>query len=144
MSTIQEVVDCARTWKGTPYKDKGRKKGVAGDCLAILIGPGHELNLTEFDTNEYTLRPNTQKLMQMADKIMDRQKRTRADLKFGDIVLMKFRKRPMHFGIIADGAEPFSLIHSSMEIGYCCEHRLDVEMCRKIFRIYRIPGVNYD
>lgn len=144
MSTIQEVVDCARTWIGTPYVDKGRKKGVAGDCLAILIGPGHELDITQFDTNQYTRRPKPKLLLEMADKQMIRQNRTRANLKFGDIVLMKFRKRPMHFGILADSETPFSLIHSSAEIGFCCEHRLDEEMCRKIFRIYRIPGVTYE
>ncbi len=144
MVTIQEVVDSARTWVGTPYKDKGREKGVAGDCLAMLLGTGHDLGITNYDINEYTVRPNPKKLVEETEKVLIRQRRGRADLRFGDIVLMKFRTIPMHFGIIADLATPFSLIHASLELGFCCEHRLDDEMRRKIFRIYRAPGVTYE
>ncbi len=144
MPTIQEVVDSARTWIGTPYVHNGRVKGVAGDCLAMLIGTGHDLNVSKFDTNEYTQRPNPKRLLAEADEVLIRQERTRADLYFGDIVLMSFRRIPMHFGIIADADKPFSLIHASAELGFCCEHRLDAEMCRKIYRIYRAAGVTYE
>ncbi len=144
MPTIQQVVDSARTWIGTPYTDKGREKGVAGDCLAMLIGTGHDLSISDYDINDYTVRPNPKRLIEETEKVLTRQNRTRADLIYGDIVLMKFRTIPMHFGIIADLVAPFSLIHASAELGFCCEHRLDDELRRKIFRIYRAPGVTYE
>ena len=36
--TVDDVVKEARTWIGTPFVHQGRTKGLACDCLGLMIG----------------------------------------------------------------------------------------------------------
>ena len=38
-----EIVKCARSWKGTPYKHQSSLKGVGADCLGVVRGVWKEI-----------------------------------------------------------------------------------------------------
>lgn len=49
------VVECARTWIGTPYVPQAQVKGAGCDCAGFVVGVGKELGLIPpgFDPGAY-------------------------------------------------------------------------------------------
>lgn len=142
MVSSADVIAAARSWIGTPYRDKGRRKGKGADCIGLLVGVAHELGLSDWDIRAYTRHPRPEILLRHCDEQLVKTGRFRNDLRLADIIVARERSVITHLGIIADGDNPFSLIHASFELGFCGEHRLDEATRHKICRVYRFPGVS--
>lgn len=139
MTTRQDVIDCAREWLGTRWQHQARVKGVGVDCAGLCIGVGRELDLlpADKDINGYGREPDGT-LLQIADTFAIRILNPVP----GDVVVIAFNGRPMHFGILAtapDGAE--TLIHAYAQARKVVEHRLDAQWRARIVAAYRFDGV---
>ena len=64
---VSALLTEARSWLDTPYHHQGRLKGVGVDCIGLIIGVAHALNLSEFDTHDYARIPNANMLESLLD-----------------------------------------------------------------------------
>lgn len=113
MTTRAQIVDCARSWLGTPWQHQQRAKGLAVDCAGLIIGVARELGLVdaEFDVNGYGRRPSGE-LIDLCAHYLDPV--AQADLQPGDVVVVSIYREPQHMGIAADYAHGgLSLIHAA-------------------------------
>lgn len=139
MVTRQDIVDEARKWIGTPWQHQARVKDVGVDCAGLCIGVGRELGLLTLDQDVqgYGREPDGS-LLKVADTFANRV----GDPLPGDVVVIAFEGRPMHFGILAttqDGAD--SLIHAYARMRKVIEHSLDDQWRARIVAAYRFTGV---
>lgn len=109
-----DIVRCARTWVGVPWKHQGRtREGV--DCGGLILVVGWELGLlgTPADPRTYERNPNRNFMLEVCRKgkmVSVREEQP------GDVVVVKPSEAlrwPSHMGIISrlpDGA--LGIIHS--------------------------------
>ncbi len=135
--TADDVVKTARTWLGTPYHHQGRLKGAGVDCVGLLVGVAHELGLSDFDVQGYTMRPNGDSLRLVCDEQMTPLQREQ--LVPGDVVLFTFDASPGHMGILTG---PNQLIHAYLPRRRVVEHGLDAFWWSRAVGFYRFPGVH--
>lgn len=127
----------ARELIGTPWVDEGRLKGVACDCIGVpvLVGRARGFVTGEIGDRAYGRLPHGGQLEREMEKHLDRV--PDGEMLAGDVLLMKWRREPMHLGILgnyrhADFTAPFSLIHAALEFGKVVEHRLDEAWAARI------------
>lgn len=148
MPNRPEVVACARAFLGTPWVHQGRTR-LGVDCAGLPIGVAKALGLTGYHgLATYSRTPTGQTIREVCDNHLvfvanalpgDSSWLARADL--GDVLILALRRYPIHMGILADGARPFSLIHAYSPLGAVVEHRLDEDWRRRARAVYRYPGV---
>lgn len=147
----EEVAAVARSWLGTPYQHLGRLKGVACDCVGLVIMTAQEMGLTEFDTKDYGRDPHPERMTAMLRAHLDplevdqeacKRGELPACLRPGDILHMRWRAHPRHLGIVLprDGGG-WNLIHAYSGERRVVEHNLDkvwLNLVRAGYR-YRWP-----
>lgn len=134
-----QVTDIARTWIGTPFHHQARLKGVGVDCIGLIIGVARELGVVapDFDIPAYPRIPDGTTLLEMADLHMTRV--DDADMQEGDVIVIKFRKYPQHFGIVGQHVNGgWSIIHSDALEGRVLEVRLMFSTAMQHVATYRI------
>lgn len=146
MTTRAQVVQEARAWLHTPYQHQQRTRGVAVDCIGLVIGVARSLGLVpvDFDVNGYSRQPDPRMLLGKCDEHMVRIQPEA--IQPGDVIVTRFEEDPTHFGIVADyyhgGA--LSMIHALRTRdggGRVIEQRLDSSGLKRIVRAYSLPGV---
>ena len=107
----------ALTWRGTPFRHKGRTKGQAVDCIGLVYGAAYALGLIRDELPDYARSPQDTLLEQSlrAHPALD----TVSDLKPADILLFRFAKFGQHVGIYTGR----NLLHSYEPLSGCVEHR---------------------
>lgn len=149
MTTAADVVVEARTWIGTPYAHQHRTKGVAVDCLGLVIGVGRVLGLLapDFDVNGYSTKPDGVTLMAGCDEHMNRV--NWSDRKPGHVLLLRFAEEPQHTGILGEywhGEGLLTLIHAwsaARPEGRVVEQRLMQTTLMTPLQVYAFRGVEY-
>ena len=139
MITGQDIVDKAREWINTPWQHQARVKGVGVDCAGLCVGVGRELGLLSIsqDVQGYGREPDGS-LLKIADSFAERI----TEPSIGDVVVIAFDGRPMHFGILAQTPEGVdSLIHAYARMRKVVEHGLDNQWRNRIIATYRFKGV---
>lgn len=139
MTTRDQIVAEARTWLNTPWQHQARLRGIGVDCAGLCLGVGWALGLIPkgMDETGYGREPDGT-LLAIADKFAN----VVDTPSFGDVVVIAFEGRPMHFGILArtaDGAD--SLIHAYATARKVVEHRLDATWRARVVRGYTYNGV---
>ncbi len=135
-----KIVEEARSWLNTPFHHQGRVKGVGVDCVGLVIGVAKTLQLSNFDTHDYSPIPDGKILKYLCDTEMT--EITENEIMLGDVVLFKFDERPQHLGIIGEyiyGGN--SLIHSYSQARKVIETRFDEYWLERVVSYYRLPGV---
>jgi cell wall-associated NlpC family hydrolase len=138
--TRADVVSEARDWLQTPWRHQQRHKGVAVDCVGLVIGVCRSLGLvaTDFDVNGYSRRPDGTLLAQCAQLMRPIR---RDDMQAGDVLVVATDSEPAHMGILADYRHGgLSLIHAANGIGVV-EHRLMFARNLKFKGAYALPGI---
>lgn len=139
------IVAEARTWLHTPWVHQQATKGVATDCAGLVRGV--LLTLPQFAGREaeaqsflgYARQPDGVSLQAACDRFLVRV--PKADMRPGDVVLMRFDRHPQHLGIVGDyPLGGLSLIHAIQSPGHVCEHRLDAKWLRRVVQAYRVPA----
>lgn len=148
----EAVARVARSWIGTPYQHLGRLKGVACDCIGLVIMVAQELGLTEFNVMDYGRDPHparmTAGLREHLDPLgLDPVAMRRGDvpdcLQPGDILHLRWKAHPRHLGMVLprEGGG-WNLIHAYSGSKRVVEHNLDkvwLHLVREGYR-YRWPA----
>jgi len=142
--TGKQVILKARELMGVKWVHQGRhsipSEGV--DCLGLIIWTFESLDLGVIgEIANYRRMMNGQELKEGCDKWMDTVPGGVYNMRIGDVVVIAFRRYPIHIGFIADAGHPFSLIHALSTVGKVVEHTLDETWTSKIKRVYRFRGV---
>lgn len=147
-SIEQEIVDHARAWVGTPYRDKQRARGLGADCVGLIIGVGLETGLLPWDESVwsefagYSRTPNPRKMGRAIEHflrpIMVPPLEAPRD---GSIAWMGWRAElPMHLGIVATLGGRRTLIHAYQNVGRVVEHGFSAEWPGRVMSWWRYPG----
>ncbi len=140
MTTREQVITQAREWIGTPFQHQARVKGVACDCLGLVIGVCRELGCVapDFDVNAYNRQPDGSRMLVTCDQYMPRVK----EMQPGDMVVVSMDKDPQHVGIIAEYRPGvLSIIHALQKHGAVVETRLMFSRAMRFVAAYSLPGV---
>lgn len=138
--TREAVVECARTYLGTPFHHQGRKKGLDGaiDCLGLLVGVAAELGIPHHDFLAYPRYPDKRRLLiQEMDKSLIRigtEEMLPADV---PCFWIRNPKRPHHVGIMTD----LGIIHTHASVGKVVETSFDERWVKRVAQAYRFVGV---
>lgn len=138
--TADDIVREARSWKGTPYQHQASIKGVACDCIGLLVGVARELGMPEADAflaspfHAYSKSPEPAALRSAVAMFLD----PIIDPLPGDILLLRFEVEPQHFGILST---PDYMVHAWAMSGKCVEHRLDERWRKRIISAFRYRGL---
>lgn len=135
------VVAEARTWLGTPWMHQASTKGLATDCIGLVVGVARALGIKEaaeydaaIDVRGYGRQPDPVALLAASDRYLQRIDIDAAGP--GDILLLRFELDPMHFAIVS-GVAPVYIIHALEPRGRVVEHRVDTLWRSRIMRAYR-------
>ena len=136
-----EIVELARSWRGTPFKHQGRTPFVGLDCAGVLIAIGHHFKISEFDVSNYAHFPQPAEVRRYLGAHLIRvETRIEAALP-GRVGLFADQDYPVHMGIFAELNGLPSLIHSSARARGVTEQNLDAELAGRLRGIYEFPGV---
>ena len=148
MPTRYEIVDKAREYLKTPFRHQGRMKGKGCDCVGLPLMVAEEFGLLDIkgvplrglDHRDYTPTPVNDMVKQHCDARL--RSKPVADIKPGDVVLIKYSAFPTHVGIISDiQGQGLGLIHAYNGLGEVVEHILSEPYRRRIVSAYEFPGV---
>ena len=102
---------------GTPFVHQARRRGVGVDCIGLIVGVVQGCGLP-------------------VDRVEG------AEAAPGDVVLIAWRRSPMHVGLLTDYPHGgLALLHAIETIGRVVEHRIDDGWRRLIVYAYRVPGL---
>ena len=135
MITRADFVAEARTWTGTPWRHQGRFKGLAVDCVGLVLETARALGACDFDFTNYERRPNGD-LRTYCDALMERIPLAQVDA--GDVILFAWNNSPVHLAIVTG---PDTIIHAFVINRRVVEHRIDDRWRSLIAGAYRVPGV---
>lgn len=146
------VVAEARTWTGTPYRHQHSAKGVAVDCVGLIIGVGMALDILPdwspeawAEHESYSRAPNPEHMGRAIRQFMEPIDLDPAELAPpGSVAFMAWRANlPMHLGIIGrmDDGRP-TLIHAFEYVGRVVEHGFDQEWPGRVESWWKFPGLS--
>jgi cell wall-associated NlpC family hydrolase len=147
----EQIVACARSWLGTSFHHQGRLKktlthkgGV--DCLGLLVGVAHELDLRlkdgspfiEKDCANYSHYPDAQRLYVELASIMTLI--NSANMQTGDVMLLCVDDNPQHLAIYVRGDDKNNpaMIHAYAPARMVVEHVFDEYWQGKIAAAFSI------
>lgn len=137
--TQDDIITVARSALGIPFRHQGRSE--AGlDCAGLLIYVAARLCVECVDVSGYSRRPSGGQLEEALENNVKRGTLERISpdqMQSGDFLMMRFGKDPQHLAILSGD----NIIHSYLQVGKVCEHRLDDVWRARIVRIYRLAGV---
>ena len=142
MITRMEVVEEARTWIDTPFKDQGYMKGLGVDCIGLIKGLARDLNLCKKDivhmadfTMPYGKMPNRSIILPALNRHLVPIGRDELDI--ADIILYLGKHEPQHLAIKTD----LGIIHSYQPFGAVKEHGMTGEWGNpsRMLAMYRFP-----
>lgn len=142
MTTRTQIVECARSFLGTPFHHQARLKHVGVDCIGLVIGVARELNLIapDFDIHAYPRIPDGTTLLDTACQHMTEIDKSTAQP--GDVVVISFGLLPQHFGIFGDYRHGgLSIIHAASNAGKVIETRLMFSSSMKYVAAFALPGI---
>lgn len=139
--TREQIVTEARTWIGTPFHHQGRVKGVGGDCIAVIAKTAHNLDISQFDTVNYSRQPDPEEMGRLLDEHLDRI--TLAEVDLGDILWLKFERHAQHLGIVTQLEPTLMIVHAFNWPGIqrCVEQSINDNWRKRIVRCYRYRGI---
>ena len=157
--TTEDFLASVRSCIGTPYRDLGRKKTVACDCIGLPIIAATELGLMVGDVQAYSNMPKNRFCEIMADTYYELEHEgpelhrvansdPNSILLPGRIGLFWYadRREPQHFCVF--GRHPLdsntvTMIHAHQKIGKVVEASLSAFWAKRIVKTYKVPGVIY-
>lgn len=123
----QAMIDDAKTWVGTPYRQLGYSKGAAVDCSMLLVGC--LVNAGVFHTFDPRPYPPDWHLHRKEEKYLDWMHTLSTetqDPKPGDLVVFRFGQCFSHGGVLIT---PTRIVHAYVHWGFCAESEMsEVEL----------------
>lgn len=120
MATRKQIIQEARSWIDTPYQHQGRIKGIACDCIGLIIGVRKALGLRNYDIDGYNRFGKGVEILSECDRNLIPVE----NASHGDILVFTIRRYPTHLAFLAtDGSYP-TIIHAYQNIKAVKEHAL--------------------
>lgn len=143
MIARSEIVQCARSWIGTPYVHQSARQGAGADCLGLVRGIWRQIYGAEPETvPSYSMdwsEPQREERLWHAARRHLREKpvRTRAA---GDVILFRMRDGSVakHLGIVAETGAHESFVHAYSGHGVV-ESPLSAPWQRRIVACFEFP-----
>jgi cell wall-associated NlpC family hydrolase len=138
MTTREQIVEEARTYLGTPFHHQARLRGVAVDCVGLIVGVAHALGLSDADYTQYPRRPNGELVPQL-ERAGYREIEIAA-ARPGDLLclwLLPRSRKPAHLAIRTD----YGIIHTDGHVGRVVEISYADDFVRRTCAAYAFPGV---
>lgn len=146
--TEAQVIACARTYLGTPWQHQARRKGIAVDCIGLLVGAFSEAGYAINDVTDYGRNPNPRRLMEHINLYFQRLAPSGAELKaqadrdawenagVGDVLLFSFvgMDVPQHVGICTGK----NVLHTYQGAGMVVEHAMTADWQRALHSVWRL------
>jgi hypothetical protein len=145
---VEAVVAEARSWRGTPYRFRQRRKGVAVDCgwLWIMVGwNAGVLPMTEAQVapySDYGKVPNGRRVADMLGRYM--LPVSHGDEQDGDVAWFTFsppRTWGVHFAVLASFEGRRTMIHCDGDADKVEEVTLGGEWPTRLVSTWRYPGL---
>lgn len=133
--TREQFVREARTWLDTPYQHQGRLKGIACDCIGLVIGTARALGISQFDISDYGRRPDGRLRPVMETQL---ELIPVADAQPGDVLLFQWDSCPIHVAILV---RDDLMIHAFLPNRRVVEMGIDDRIRMQIVAAYHVPGV---
>lgn len=130
------IVQEARSWIGVPFRHHGRSRAGV-DCVGLLVVVYEAtIGLSQGDFTEYPRHPETpfvyRTIRQYARRIAP------ANIKAGDVMLIRFGGASTHFGIVTDRG----VVQASPSTGVI-EHSLSKDHAgERVVACYRMEGLD--
>ena len=149
MCTVQTLLTIARSWLHTPFAHQGRQKGVRVDCLGFVLETCREAGVLTrvglpptWDYSGYGRLADQYHLVDEVRRYL--QAVPVATMRVGDLAVFGTSSGlPAHLGFVADGAQPFSLLHAygarTARQARVQEHRLGPGWLRHLHSVYHLP-----
>jgi cell wall-associated NlpC family hydrolase len=132
---VNQLVELARSYIGTPFHHQGRVPKVGLDCAGLVICCLKELNTPIDDVSGYARVPSSNTFTNHINKFyyeIDRE-----EIQEGDLVTFVFRTEPQHIAIISN-IEPVRIIHAHSAAHGVVEVDLDDIWQSKVYKYYRM------
>ena len=143
------IVECARTYVGTPFPHQGRVKGKGIDCVGLPLCVAAELGLKDKRGNpihvelagKYSDQPQGNLVHETVGYYINR--KGMPDMKPGDVLTMWVAHgATTHAGIVGDSPEGLTVIHATSGAGDACvEHLLTGYWREHIAGVFQFPEV---
>lgn len=131
-----EIVEEARSWIGTPWRQQGRtRRGV--DCGGLISVVFTKFNPELVDAKNYHKSPKGQSFVELFRTQFDTI--NPKDLSLGDIVLFRDNTYPCHCAIIGEKYGQRSLIHSYASQRGVVENVWTDDWAKLITHAFRYP-----
>lgn len=130
---MSAIVDMARSCVGTPFVHQGRRQGVGLDCAGLVVVSIRAAGFDVTDVAGYSRLPHRGRLEHVLDGQDKMATVDKSAITFGDILLMRIGREPMHLAVYAGK----TIIHAYQVVGKVCEHELDAEWKSRIVKVYR-------
>jgi cell wall-associated NlpC family hydrolase len=139
--TRAQIVDEARTWIGTPWQHQGRLKGVASDCVGVVIMVPIACGLYPADLriDGYPLSPDPALMIGILNQYTDRI--DPATKRGGDVLLLRPHLVAQHVAIYTTDRGYPTMIHAMDHKRGVKEHRLDERWQRAIVGVWSYRGL---
>lgn len=136
MTTRAQIIAEARTWIGTPWVHQGRLKGIACDCVGMIICVARALEIfpPELDAT-YSRNPQPKLMIDYLNQYLDR---IDGPPQPADVLLLRPHRITQHLGILT-GDNTF--IHAIDRHRGVREHILDPRWQRAICGVWRYRGI---
>jgi cell wall-associated NlpC family hydrolase len=138
--TGQDIITEARSWLGVRWCHQGRTRegvdciGLIGAVALALGAPGATQWRDTPAFHSYGRQPDPKVLMAGCELLLDRI----TTPVVGDIVVMRFRLYPQHFGFFTGN----SLIHAYAQARKVVENGVDEKWGARIVSTWRLRGIN--
>lgn len=138
MITRSQIVECARTYLGTPFQHQGRIRGLALDCVGLPICVARDLGIDIPNYVNYDPEPADDTVLRECKKNLREIDETQ--MKFGDILCLRVPV-PCHVAIVTELMGYTSIIHAYSPNMKVVEHVLDIKWRRRIAGVFQFPEV---
>lgn len=137
-----DIVLCARSWLGTPYRHQASSKGIGTDCLGLIRGVwreclGEEPVRAPSYSADWSEATQQEELWRAAKAYLNEVHR---DAMVGDVVLFRMRDGMVakHLGIVASVGQATTFIHAYQGHGVVESH-LSTPWRRRVVSLFEFP-----
>jgi NlpC/P60 family putative phage cell wall peptidase len=135
----ENIVACARTYLGTPFAHQGRIRGMALDCVGLVICVGNDLSLPVPNYANYGMQAVDDTVLKRCKEHL--QEVPVEQMQPGDILCFRCEHLACHVGIATELMGNPGIIHAYSPNKKVVEHNLDFKWRRRIAGVFRFPNV---
>jgi cell wall-associated NlpC family hydrolase len=139
------IVEAAKLWLGTPYKNNGRIRGVGANCAQLLFGVAKDAKAIPADAPEPRWYSSQFHVHQADEKLIDYVKAygateiTEEQVKSGDIIICRTGQSHGHAAIVID--YPEIMVHTlqphGCQYGHCTKEGILAGKRRRYFTLWK-------